>query len=776
MKTLTLVGIGLIAASLAGCRQGSPEPSPAPSAPDDGSAKSAAVPLVRNLVDFDYAALKLVDEIDCAADLGERMRHYPTAGASEIQEILGRTCRVLKVGDTARFMAFRIGQGKGLKAGAAYVLTVDYPEDVARAMFIQNRGCETGSGLATGQAVGDTVIGKYVNNNPESLRYPLAGEYRRWSQFFYLHDRFPEFDSLRGNKVRPMTPEEGFWVVISQTDLNNDPLSAGAAAAKIALYEVADPEAHFVTLNYPPAGLPRRHIFCREEMADGVVSVPHGADKPEERGFDDPNTWFEFKMRNMRFLGMNTFSKDLLEFGHNQGWDAGDPDWFVASSSPQRWRLMLETLAAKHPDLYVLPYYEYGGGTGAKAAGKKEIVRTLTNKQVYTHIAWLEKNAHLDILDPDALADAKRMLDATVVRHKDLVNFLGVWLRPRPTQMPISFSDANLALYAEETSVQVTREALAADQAKLDAYYAWWFGKRQAFLAALARHLRENGVNEQAIVLLTTDASEPGASLPGNVIVTDDVPAWQTAMATLPKKRTPVDYAQAVRDRLYAKVMLSPIGTTWGEWEWQHACPGPDPANHQGQDGTLVSYSFNRLYSVADPAALDAFRSGAGLALVRHYTLNENMMHDAQDKEIMGYFVSDVDRAGPYCMMAEARAMANGDPRYLGYLVGNSMARGFPRYVRAFNAAFLALPALPSRILPDAASDPEVVVREIPADAHGTYLAVVNTGLAPSKEVVLTLPAGKTLTDAVTGAKLALKDGKLPLAMYPGELRALRLQ
>jgi len=772
MRSIGIVGIGLIAASLAGCRQGSPEVPPATAA----EMPEPAAATVQNRVDFDYDALKLVDAIDCAADLGEGMRQFPAEGASEVQEILGRPCRVLKVGDTSRFMAFRIGAGKGLRAGATYVLTVDYPEDVSRAMFIQNRGCETGSGLATGQAVGDTVIGKYVNNNPESLRYPLAGEYRRWSQLFQLHDRFPEFDSIRGAKARTMTPGQGFWVVISQADLNNDPLSAGAAAARIALYEVEDPEAWFVAINYPPAGLPRRHIFCREEMADGVVSVPHGADKPEERGFDDPDMWFEFKMRNMRFLGMNTFSKDLLEFGHNQGWDAGDHDWFVASSSPQRWRRMLETLAAKHPDLYVLPYYEYGGGTGAKAAGKKDIVRTLKNREAFTHIAWLEKNAHLDVLDPDALADAKKTLDHTVIRHKDLVNFLGIWLRPRPTQMPISFSDANLALYAQETSVVATREDLAADRAKLDAYYAWWFGKRQAFLAALARHLRENGVNDQAIVLLTTDASEPGASLPGNVIVTDDVPAWQAAMASLPKKRTPVDFAQAVRDRLYAQVMLSPIGTTWGEWEWQHACPGPDPDNHRGTDGTLVSYSFNRLYTVADRAALDAFRSGAGLALVRHYTLNENMMNDAQDKEIMGYFVSDVDRAGPYCMMAEARAMANGDPRYLGYLVGNSMARGFPRYVRAFNAAFLALPALPSRILPDASSDPEVVVREIPAGAHGTYLAVVNTGLAPGKEVTVTLPAVGTLSDAASGAPLAAKDGRLSLSMYPGELRALLLK
>jgi hypothetical protein len=779
MKIISSLCIGLIAASLVSCQESSRKQGAVPREENVAPEERTAAPLPQTLTDFDYATLKLVDEIDCAADTGaHELRQYPAEGASEIQDILGRKCRVLKVGDTARYMAYKIGAGKGLKAGAAYVLAVDYPEDKPRAMFIQNRGCETGSGFATGQAVGDTVIGKYVNNNPESLQYPLANEFRRWNQFFYLHDRFPDFMSLRGGDPRrTMTPEQGFWVFISQTDLNNDPLSAGAAVAKIALYEVADPAAYDVKINYPPEGLPRRYIFCREEMADGVVTVPHGVDKPQERGLDQPNDWFEMKMKNMKFLGMNTFTKDLLEFGHNQGWDAGDESWFVASSSPQRWGEMLDTLASKYSDLYVLPYYEYGGGTGKDAVGRRGIAKPLKNPKMFSHIEWIENNAHIDIADPDALADAKRMLDCTIIRYKDKVNFVGAWLRTRPTQIPVSFSDLALAKYTEETKIPATREILAADKAKLDAYYTWWFGKRHAFIAALAQHLRDHGVGEDAIVLLTTDASEPGSSLPGDLIVTDDVARWQSVMAQLPKKRTPAAYDQVVKDNLYGTVLLTPIGTTWGEWEWQHSCPGPNPANFKAKDGTVVSYTFNRLYSVAVPEALEAFRGGEGLALVRHYTLNENMMSDAQDKEIMGYFVSDVDRAGPYCMMAEARAMANGDPRYLGYLVGNTMARGFPRYVRAFNAAFLALPALPSSRLAEASPDAEVVVRSIPTAKDGTYLAVVNTGFAAKQDVPLTLPAGCSVaTNAATGETLALKNGTLAVSMYPGQLLALHIK
>lgn len=725
---------------------------------------------------FDYSRLKLIDEIIPATDGGSHeMRQSPNQNASEIQDILGQKCLVLKPSSDVSYVAYKIGAGKGLKAKAAYVLVVDYPEDKSRTIFVKNSGCETGSGFSTGQAVGDSVIGKYVNNNPESLKYPLANEYRRWNQFFYLHDRFADFVVDRNATERKVTPDKGFWVFISQFDINNDPMSAGAAISRIALYEVENPSEYNVVINYPPSDLPRRHIFNREEMADGVAAVPHGEDKPMNRGVDNPNDWFEFKMKNLRFLGMNTFSKDLLEFGHNQGWDPGDNGGWVQSPTPQRWHEILNTIATRYKDLYVLPYYEYGGSTGRNSVGHKKTVMPLKNtKKMFTHIEWLEKNAHIDILDPDALADAKKMLDSTIVRYKESINFVGAWFRPRPSQMPISFSDAALAKYAQETDTTVTRQQLAADRTKLDTYYKWWFVKRQAFLAALAKHLRDQGVNNQAILLFTTDSSEPGISLPGNVVATDDVEAWTAAFSSLSKKRTPISFEKVVTENLYGKEMSRPIGSTWGEWEWHHACPGAAPDTFKDKSGTIVSYSFNRLYTVAVPETLESFRSPDGLAIVRHYTLNENMMHDAANKETMGYFVADVDRAGPYCMMAEARAMANGDPRFIGYLNANSMARGFPEYVRAFNAAFLSLPALPSRVLPDASSDPEVVIRVIPAGRYGYYIAIVNTGLESKKDVVIRIPQLRTFVDTVSGTGVKTAGNNLILSMYPGQLRTFR--
>ena len=119
--------------------------------------------------------------------------------------------------------------------------------------------------------------------------------------------------------------------------------------------------------------------------------------------------------------------------------------------------------------------------------------------------------------------------------------------------------------------------------------------------------------------------------------------------------------------------------------------------------------------------------------------------------------------------------MAHGDPRYIGYLAGNNFNRGFPEYVRAFNAAFLSLPALPSRVVADASSDPEVVVREIATPQHGRWLAVVNTGLSGKESVKITVAAPGAVTDAPSGEAVPVADGQIVLTLYPGQLRALRV-
>jgi hypothetical protein len=84
----------------------------------------------------------------------------------------------------------------------------------------------------------------------------------------------------------------------------------------IRLFEVVDPDKLAQLVNLPPDELPRRHLFWREEMADGIIDR-----KTDQPGIADPIDWYRYKAELMRFLGMNTYSKDLLEFGACQHWD-----------------------------------------------------------------------------------------------------------------------------------------------------------------------------------------------------------------------------------------------------------------------------------------------------------------------------------------------------------------------------------------------------------------------------------------------------------------------
>jgi len=111
----------------------------------------------------------------------------------------------------------------------------------------------------------------------------------------------------------------------------------------------------------------------------------------------------------------------------------------------------------------------------------------------------------------------------------------------------------------------------------------------------------------------------------------------------------------------------------------------------------------------------------------------------------------------------------------IGYLVGCNFGRGFPEYARNFNANYLALPALPSQLVKNAANDDEVFVRRIDTDKHGTWVAVINTSLHARHDVNVALPEGK-VTDAATGWPVHAAADKTTIDMYPCQLRSFRVQ
>lgn len=721
-----------------------------------------------------FGTLRLVDEVVCGDPEDPHPFREDPAGASRIESVLGRSARVMESTGGSRYFAYRVGADAELVAGRAYVLDVEYPEDAPRTMFIANRGAEQIRGLSTGAAIGD-ARGGYTNNGLESIDYPLSGGWESHRTLFYLHERFAGIELQRGPDPRPDTPDDGFWVILAQLAADDAPLSAGAACARIRLFEVPDPEALYASIAYPPEPLPRRFIFWREEMSDNAIGTRNGNVPVTAEAV----TWHEHRARLMRFLGVNTYSKDLLEFGANQGWDSsryGGNSWVHQSAYPMLWSQIIDMLA-EHGH-YVLPYYEYTGSKGDSGLGFQRRAEPLSRPRYqtvdpprcggYTHITWSEV-ANVDVTDPDVFEDFRRMLEITIVDHRDQVSFVGAWVRNRVSDMPISFSDATRARFAEEVNdgVAVSRDELRNDEGLYARYVSWFHERRAAFFAQVREYLRE-ALGDDAALLYTPFHEEAGPAVQGGIVADDPSRFDGTGVS-----------AQSFDEYVGGAGWLESVMTPHVNWtdgacstpyEWHHANPPPELERYHAAQGVLTTFPFHRLFTTARPDDAEAFRTPSGLAAVRHYTLNEDRIQGQ-----IGYFVSDVDRAGPYSMLAEARLLAHGDPRYLGYLVSHSFNRGFPEYARAFNLAFLALPAVPSEVVPGAASEDEVVVRVYPTEAHGTFVAVIHTGLRPLEGVRVTLPVEGAVQDRVSGAAVPTEGRVLTLDLRPAEVRALHI-
>lgn len=739
--------------------------------------------------------LKLVDEIICAEDTTHKYTEHELGNVA-VKEILGKKCRTIEPG-RAGYFAYEIGRGKGLKAGAAYFLAIEYPEDLPRSFVVNNFADSTRLGLSTGRTFGDSLGSRYVSSNPELIDYPLSGKFETATQLMYLHDRTADTEKsiLRNGQTTDRLPEDGFVVAIAQFGANGDPFNAGTAVYRIALYEVGNPDALVAKINYPPEGLPRRHLFWREEMGDGPVSG-----SPESRPIKNAVDFYRYKVNLIHYLAMNTYCQDMLEFGHNQCWDSspfGGNDWYYQTSEPQRWENIL-TMLSEHPDLYILPYYEYAGSRGGdlnKAMGSRCVCVNIDGTKKYTHISWSGYPvANVDFADSTFKTDVKKLMNATMgkfTRQKEFkgkLNFLGAWFRPRPEANPISFSDKDLDVYKLETKISVTREQLQNDPELLKAYVDWFLLKRKEWIVTVRDYLRKS-VNKEAVVFYTTDASEPGRGC-GIDGIAADKPEEYTEQFNKAEIRALLEAdADKVADvsgfkfypmqeaiDKYATTLQSPLWT-WGKWRWDLGCPQPDPLNYKDTNGAFMSYSFNRMYTTKNERDMETFRAKDGLMMVRHYSLNENNLYyklsEENQGELLGYFCGQFDRAGKFGPMAEVQAVIYGDPRYIGYLAPVNFGRLFPEYYRSFNQAFLALPAVPSYRLAGISENKDIHARTYPTNGQGTFYAVANLGYSDIKAAVVNIPNATEVENRVTGEIYKVEDGKIELDFYAGQLYAL---
>ena len=743
-----------------------------------------------------FGRVKVVDSVDCTkTDHG--FEESPSGG-SKVEPVLGRQCRVMPVQDgKSSFLKWRLGEGKGLRPNGAYVVVIEYPDDRPRSFFVRNYGNNSRRSFYTGSATGDAFEGPIVGHKPESLKIPQSGKFEKWTSLTYLGERASNLRDLDKDKSKAQGVKQmldiatdGFDFVVGQYRRQWNPGSEGVAVSAIHLCEIPDEKSTWVQLRLPPAPLPRRHIFWREEMSDGVMAK--GNLCPGNGGLD----WIEQKLRAMKFFAQNTYCKDLLEFGHNQHWDC---HWKQGKPGGKSWKWMwacdayyadlwskVVPLAADKYGFDILPYYEYGGAAGdvKEALGPQKRAEPLdldnkpdrkTRGANYTHIWWSEGKLRVDITDPDTLAELKYILEGTILRYKDYVDkgaFVGALMRPRPGHWAVSFSDKTRARFAKEENggKGVSRDDLKKNKPLYDKYIAWYGKKRAAFMDEIRRYLEENGVKDAAAILENDDSETGHALADCHGMVTDDTSYWKGKLPD--KKFTDINDKRIVDQHLFLKSLRTPAGT-WGPWEWQHASPACDPEHYTGLRNVWISYPFHALFTVTDPACFRAFSNANGTeTLIRHYDLNEGTLDD------LGYAMADWERAGRACMLSEVTAMANGDPVNLGYLMGSNYTRGFPEPVREFNENFLALPALPSKVVNGACSDPDVVLREIDCSKYGKgkYYALVHTGMTPKKGVKVKFPSGSSsVTHIVSGKNVRLKDGVLELkTLRPWQLVSFR--
>ena len=155
-----------------------------------------------------YGEVEVIDTVDCT-QTDHRFEEHP-AGASRVETILDAPCRVLPVQEnTSAFMKWRLGEGKGVKPDGAYVVVIEYPDDVARDYIVRNNGNNSRRSFYTGSGIGDPWEAEIVGHHPESLRIPQSGKYMRWCGLTFTGVKAPnlqENGTLDIATSRPASP------------------------------------------------------------------------------------------------------------------------------------------------------------------------------------------------------------------------------------------------------------------------------------------------------------------------------------------------------------------------------------------------------------------------------------------------------------------------------------------------------------------------------------------------------------------------------------------
>lgn len=714
----------------------------------------------------DYGALTLVDEIDCANDTEHRFREYP-AGVSSVQTILDVDTRVMShQANTCCYVSWRVGEGKGIVPNDPYVLVVDYPDDAPRSVTVFNFGNATRHGYHTGWTAGDSWSPPYVTQSLESWPVPYSGETKQLVQVMVPFEKSKQYN---GSDTRIQMDTDGFDLNFGLIKAAEAPDSVGLAISAIRLYKIDSYDVARPSIPYPAEGLPRRIVTSREEMGDG----------DDFAGFAHPQDFYKGRAKMIRLLGMNTCSKDLLEFGYMQNFRSSTR-WGQAANY---WDEIVDNLAAEDVDIF--PFYEYHGSRGSAGWGyveankpwtlnsaKDESWKYLFSNQSYVY------NCMMDMTSNEAIWDLENLYDTTIKPYLGKANFRGMWIRNRGA-MPMGFSQGAIDRFNSETGRSVTRADIYnnGNYGNTDlykAYRAWWYGKRCNAFRSLQSYIK-NDLGSDAKVYYSNTIEEPGefwANWGNPKTVMLGTAADQKYQGknfneyTGKNWRTSVDWTAGD----YWSQALNADCPTWGNYEVHHSAPADDPHNYTNLSHVALCYPFNCVWTVAAGIGDQRYRNASGdLPFVRHYSLNENDFKNESGSEICGYYTCDWDHAGRAVMVAELYAMAYNDPTMLAYLFTANLVRNDSTYVREFNLNYLSLPALKGEVLVGGSWPATLTVRRW-ATNKGTYWAVINCDVHEWSGTVDFQTDKTEIWYTVSGQRLALSGGKATLHLEPFQM------
>ncbi len=696
-----------------------------------------------------YSSEPLMDyNKDGILSFGWQSTYFDTThenGFSEVHDILGKPCRVT---DNWGWFAYELGHGK-IKQGDHYLLEVEYPEDEPRTFVIYNNN-PSNPGFHTGNTLGDPWTRQRFMC---TSKMPLSKTYKVWQGF--------------------STGKPNYYVSIHSTGDIAAPFSHGAAVRTLRLYKIETPMSRlpFPAINYPPAPLPRRQLILLQEDA-----APFGANY----------------MHELRNYGINTYAPVAL---HYSGKGTGEANtgriyWQSKLFDPERYNIVPpptqldKCLAdAQKVGMDILLTFEYGGTSRLT----EDAIAIKPDGSKYKYIFGAKKNAAgkcvmrwindwycIDIAHPAVAEDFGLIMDEFRTVFLKYPNIKGVELTHRFNAWQISFSNYELNRFAKETGVKIP-DGSQADRAKwvienaLDKYYHFFYEKKREVMLSIRDHLQSIRPDLKLHVLnYVSDDHLPFGSIlqkwtepkgkqideflktPGKVCL----PEFNDNILSLPDQNVQLDLRVLLEDYRRNDQLQ----------------PGIYPPLYRNDKGIALWAPVHYEYTANSSTYLDFFRTGEGVSVADFWIYNEDCLNNNKMARVPG--LQGTEHAGPFCMMEEVMTTALVDPPRIGIRMGY-FRRGFPKYSRAFSCAYLALPALPSKVVDTGIKDTDIVVRKIETNM-GIYYAIINRGFdLTGKNLRLKCFAKNTkLKDLVSGKVITSNNGVWEIIMSPMQLRS----